>query len=118
MKTVAWSSSSSRRCPSASSLPQRYDTVRGASDCSTRIGTEPYSGKVIVPVAPTPVPSSTARPNQREMCSGSVTAVQTFSMGAAMRIVRRTLKVPSSMTDASLSVMLTMIGPFVRVCNF
>ncbi len=51
-------------------------------------------------------------PNHCEMCSGSVTADHTFSIGAAMRIVRRTVNWPSSMTDAGLLVMLMMV-PFV-----
>jgi hypothetical protein len=67
---------------------------------------------VSVPVAPTPAPSKRARPNHFEMCAGSVTADQTFSTGAAMWIVRRTLNWLSSMTDAWLSVMCSMMVPF------
>src|SRR5215207_9175387 len=66
----------------------------------------------MVPSAPAPLPLSTVRPNQREMCSGSVRALHTFSMGAAMLIVRRTVKVLSSTTDAWLSVIVIMIFPF------
>lgn len=47
-----------------------------------------------------PDPSKVARPNHFEMCSGSVTAAHTFSIGAAIRIVRRTVNVSSSMMDA------------------
>jgi hypothetical protein len=50
------------------------------------------------------------------MCCGSVMADHTFSMGAPMLIVRRTVKVPSSMTDGWLSVMLT-IFPFFGCPN-
>ena len=52
-------------------------------------------------------------PNHCEMCSGSVTAAHTFSIGAAMWIVRRTVNWPSSMTDAGLLVMCSMMVPFV-----
>ncbi len=50
------------------------------------------------------------------MCAGSVTADHTFSIGAAIRIVRRTAKRPSSTTDG-LIVMLMMILVFGEYCN-
>ncbi len=80
----------------------------GASKASTRSGTDPWSGQVRVPVAPTPRPVISARPNQREMCSASVTAAHTFSTGAAMSMVRRTVKVAASTTDAVLLLVVVM----------
>jgi hypothetical protein len=51
---------------------------------------EPRSAKVIVPRAPAPEPSSSVRPNHREMCSGSVTADHTctvkFSNGTPTQV--------------------------------
>ena len=81
----------------------------GASKASTRSGIGPWSGQVRVPVAPTPRPAISAWPNQREMCSASVTAAQTFSTGAAMCMVRRTVKVAVSTTDAELSRVVVMV---------
>ena len=52
-----------------------------------------------------------ARPNQREMCSASVTAAHTFSTGAAMSMVRRTVKVSASTTDAVLLLVVLMGVP-------
>ena len=83
----------------------------GASKASTRSGTGPWSGQVRVPVAPTPRPVISARPNQREMCSASVTAAHTFSTGAAMSMVRRTVKVAASTTDAVLLLVVVMVVP-------
>ena len=68
-----------------------------------------------MPCEPTSFPSSLVCPNQAEMCSGSVTADHTFSMGAAIRMVRRTANPLSSMVVGWLLVMLSMIVPFLGV---
>jgi hypothetical protein len=51
------------------------------------------------------------------MSSGTVTADHTFSIGAEIRMVRRTVNSPSSMTDGWLLVMVIMIVPLVELCN-